>query len=183
MNYTATFLSFISDDGYAAYRRGLQGILGEYALEWKTNLSALRLYLRALLQTYSEWGKGMYKFKDCRCRCIVRHGTMFEGGCRLESGSMRFVCSSRARKISSCLLAKEIHVISYYWGESAQRLNRYYRRPECLWHLYMRITDTRLSRTAGISVDGLPLELDRGILESYQTRHKRHLLPCWRVIG
>ena len=20
-----------------------------------------------------------YKFKDCRCRCIVRHGTMFEG--------------------------------------------------------------------------------------------------------
>lgn len=23
---------FISDDGYAAYRRGLQGILGEYAL-------------------------------------------------------------------------------------------------------------------------------------------------------
>lgn len=70
---------FISDDGYAAYRRGLRGILGEYALEWKTNLSALRLYLRALLQTYSEWGKGMYKFKDCRCRCIVRHGTMFEG--------------------------------------------------------------------------------------------------------
>ena len=128
-------------------------------------------------------GKGMYKFKDRRCRCIVRHGTMFEGGCRLESGSMRFVCSSRARKISSCLLAKEIHVISYYWGESAQRLNRHYRRPECLWHLYMRITDTRLSRTAGISVDGLPLELDRGILESYQTRHKRHLLPCWRVVG
>lgn len=35
---------FISDDGYAAYRRGLQGILEEYALEWKTNLSALRLY-------------------------------------------------------------------------------------------------------------------------------------------
>ena len=54
---------FISDDGYAAYRRGLQGILGEYALEWKTNLSALRLYLRASLQTYSEWGKGLYKFK------------------------------------------------------------------------------------------------------------------------
>lgn len=50
-------LLFISDDGYAAYRRGLQGILGEYALEWKTNLSALRLYLRALLQTYSEWGQ------------------------------------------------------------------------------------------------------------------------------
>ena len=85
--------------------------------------------------------------------------------------------------ISSCLLAKEIHVISYYWGESAQRLNRHYRRPECLWHLYMRITDTRLSRTAGISIDGLPLELDRGILESYQTRHKKHLLPCWRVIS
>ena len=50
-------LLFISDDGYAAYRRGLQGILGEYVLEWKTNLSALRLYLRALLQTYSEWGQ------------------------------------------------------------------------------------------------------------------------------
>lgn len=30
---------FISDDGYAAYRRGLQGILGEYALEWKADLS------------------------------------------------------------------------------------------------------------------------------------------------
>lgn len=45
------------DYGCAAYRRGLQGILGEYALEWKTNLSALRFYLRALLQTYSEWGQ------------------------------------------------------------------------------------------------------------------------------
>lgn len=129
-------------------------------------------------------GQRAVQVQGLSLRCIVRHGTMFEGEtCRLESGSMRFVCSSRARKISSCLLAKEIHVISYYWGESAQRLNRYYRRPECLWHLYMRITDTRLSRTAGISVDGLPLELDRGILESYQTRHKRHLLPCWRVIG
>lgn len=66
MNYTATFLSLFQMMDNAAYRRGLQGILGEYALEWKTNLSALRLYLRALLQTYSEWGKGLYKFKDCR---------------------------------------------------------------------------------------------------------------------
>lgn len=29
-------------------------------------------------------GKGLYKFKDCRCRCIVRHGTMFEGGLPLR---------------------------------------------------------------------------------------------------
>lgn len=52
MNYTATFLSLFQMMGYAAYRRGLRGILGEYALEWKTNLSALRFYLRA-----SEWGQ------------------------------------------------------------------------------------------------------------------------------
>lgn len=42
------------DDGYAAYRRGLQGISGEYALEWKADLSTLRLYLRTSLQTHPK---------------------------------------------------------------------------------------------------------------------------------
>lgn len=102
------------DYGCAAYRRGLQGILGICAGMENQSVRIAALSPSITTKHTQNGGKGLYKFKDCRCRCIVRHGTMFEGGCRLESGSMRFVCSSRARKISSCLLAKEIHVISYY---------------------------------------------------------------------
>ena len=107
---------FISDDGYAAYRRGLQGILGEYALEWKTNLSALRLYLRALLQTYSEWGQRATSSRTVVVGVyIVRHGTMFEGGLPLRKWFYAICLFLSCKKgISSCLLAKEIHVISYY---------------------------------------------------------------------
>lgn len=56
MNYMATFHSFpqIMD---ALHIEEDCRVYWEYALEWKTNLSALRLYLRALLQTYSEWGQ------------------------------------------------------------------------------------------------------------------------------
>lgn len=115
MNYTATFLSLFqmmdtlhTEEDCRVYWENMR---------W--NGRPICPHCGSISEHYykhtQNGGKGMYKFKDCRCRCIVRHGTMFEGEtCRLESGSMRFVCSSRARKISSCLLAKEIHVISYY---------------------------------------------------------------------
>lgn len=102
------------DYGCAAYRRGLQGILGICA--GMENQSVRIAALSPSITTnILRMGQRAVQVQGLSLRCIVRHGTMFEGEtCRLESGSMRFVCSSRARKISSCLLAKEIHVISYY---------------------------------------------------------------------
>ena len=172
MNYTATFLSLFqmmdtlhTEEDCGVYWENMR---------WSPSITTNILRMGA---------KG-YKFKDCRCRCIVRHGTMFEGSNLPLQKWFYAICL-----FLSCKKDKQLSVgerDSRYFlllRRKCQRLNRHYRRPECLWHLYMRITDTRLSRTAGISINGLPLELDRGILESYQTRHKRHLLPCWRVIG
>ncbi len=55
MNYMATFHSFpqIMD---ALHIEEDCRVYWEYALEWKTNLSALRLYLRALLQNILRMG-------------------------------------------------------------------------------------------------------------------------------
>lgn len=115
MNYTATFLSLFqmmdtlhTEEDCRVYWENMR---------W--NGKPICPHCGSISEHYykhtQNGGKGMYKFKDCRCRCIVRHGTMFEGGLPLRKWFYAICLFLSCKKgISSCLLAKEIHVISYY---------------------------------------------------------------------
>lgn len=79
MNYTATFLSLFRmmdmlhiEEDCRVYRENMR---------W--NGKPICPHCGSISEHYykhtQNGGKGLYKFKDCRCRCIVRPRTMFEG--------------------------------------------------------------------------------------------------------